>query len=263
MALSRSGFVFFLLMLIPLPATAIVNIEAVRKADMKPGVTGELGMALNAISSSTDEVRTNVNGRLDWIHSGIHNFAVFQGAYNEVNDVKRRRGMAHLRHVQSLGDPLASSPYNAAFNWEVFAQSARDDYSTLRWRSLTGAGLRYNHFFNHDIEPSIGVGAFSEWREEEGDAGTIRTNVGRGNIYLGLDAEVSDRLDIGATAYFQPKLNDLDDFSAIGEFFVERALTDHVSLRFIANAMHDSNPPAGVNSTRQEYGVRLVYEFGD
>ncbi len=242
------------------PAAAIVNIEAVRHADLKPGVSGDVGMALNSISSSSDEMRTRINGRLDYIHASSHSFAVARGAYNEVNDTIRRRGMLHLRHVQTLADVV--SPYEARFNMELFGQSARDDYSSLRKRSLLGAGLRVNRPFTDGFDHALGTALMSEWRQEIQADEKNNRNIGRGNFYLNLGAEIGDTVDTGFTGYFQPKLNEWGDFSAIGEFFVDKGLTEQLSLRFIAGVVHDSTPPPGDHSTREEYGFRLIYEFG-
>jgi|GEM_PF-4441568 len=248
-------------LLMAAPAFAIVNIESVRNADMEQGFGGEVGTSFSAIASGTDELRADANGRVDWLSAGSHSFAVGRWAYSEVNDIHRRRAMAHIRHVKALGGDGVASPYATRYNWEVFGQTARDDYASLRQRSLAGTGIRLNRPFTPNADHSIGAGVMSEWRQEESDEGRTHRNIGRGNFYLGLGAEVSSNIKIGSTGYFQPKLDEWDDFSAIGDLYVNKALTDYVSLRFVAAIVHNSTPPPGVDSTRQEYGFRVQYRF--
>ncbi|MDQ2076301.1 DUF481 domain-containing protein [Marinimicrobium sp. ABcell2] len=249
------------MLMLALPAAAIVNIEAVRNAELEPGVNGEVGMSLSAIQSGSDEVRLDANGRLDWLRPGSHNFLVARGSYSEVNDVYRRRGMVHLRHVHALGSD-AISPYDALYNWEVFGQSARDDYASLRERSLVGTGTRLNGVFGEAVDHALGLGVMSEWRQEVGDAGRVDSHVWRANIYLTARAEVGENTTFGSTLYFQPRLSDWGNFSAIGEFFLDHPLSDQLALRFVASLVHYSEPAPGVDTTRQEYGFRVVYRFG-
>jgi hypothetical protein len=244
-----------------IPAAAIVNIEAVRNAELEQGVNGEVGLALSAIMSSSDEMRVDANGRVDWLRPGIHDFVVAQGSYSEVNGTYRRRGMVHLRHVQALGGD-ALSPYDTLYNWEVFGQSARDDYASLRERSLLGAGTRLNGLFGEGVDHALGLGVMSEWRQEVGDAGRVDSHVWRANLYLTTRAEFGQSTTLGATLYFQPRLSDWGNFSAIGEFFLDHPLSEHLALRFAASLVHYSEPAPGVDTTRQEYGLRVVYRFG-
>jgi hypothetical protein len=170
--------------------------------------------------------------------------------------------MLHARHVQAVNDPRAESPYIALVNWELFAQTARDDYASLRERSLAGTGVRLNRPLGEGVNHALGLGAMSEWRQMETDAGELNTQTWRANLYLTLSGDLGRGVAVGSTGYFQPRFSDFDDFSAIGEFYLDKALTEQFSIRVIAGVVHDSNPPAGVNSTRQEYGLRIVFGFG-
>ena len=223
---------------------AQVNTEAVRSDAHREGLSGRVEARFTGSTGNSEGVVAGGSARLQVLRKANLAFVHAAGSYSRLNQTTSvERGMVHARHNYEMARWLWS---------ELFAQLEHDAFRRLTHRELLGVGMRFLVIETKDVDLFYGTSYFAEW-EKLGrvhvDPEQQATFAHRWNNYIALSASLSNRLEVGAMVYFQPRFDVLSDWRLLQESFLEVGITDVVSTKVSVTMRHDSDPPAGVKTT--------------
>jgi hypothetical protein len=232
------------LVLAPAPVAAqIVNIQPLISAETEK----KQGPSL-VIEGAADVRRGNTSllsvsgSAIGQYRSGRHLvFLLARGDFAESQDESIvNKDLEHLRYRLGLVGPLLG---------EAFVQHDRDEFRRLSLRAIAGIGPRVRIAWFTNFESAVGVAyMFEHERLAEGDyrdSGASMVNH-RLSSYFVLSTRVPPSLEIGLTAYLQPRLDAWRDVRVLSETSVLAHATKHLSLKLTLTSAFDSLPPASV-----------------
>jgi len=230
-------------------ALAIDETESLRqRSQSKPEFTSlSFNLTGRSGNSDTEEVA------LGAYHSkriGQHfGFIMATREYAKSNGVESAdAAFVHLRYNRYIDQENAI---------EVFAQSNVDDFRSLESRNLIGGAYR------HEVSKSqaFGLGLFKEWEEYLVDSQKQTYEQFRVNLYWVLAKDLSDNATITNTFYYQPNIEDTDDWRAYNKLGIRSKITERLYLSFGFLLEHDSRPVLEVKKTDSSYQAGFEFEF--
>jgi len=245
------------LLLYPVAARAIVNVEAVHVGDPTEGFSGTATASAGGASGNSNRFRGRADVRLQW-HAGSHtNFAVFSYDFGKSRGrTDTNREFAHLRHR------LQFAPVWAL---EGFGQVERDEFARLSFRGLAGGGLRRTLLERKNAAAVyLGLGGMFErevLRRGFGTSDPRGQSTGRANTYLSVQARFNAQTRFSSTAFYQPDVTDFGDFRLLEEAALHVRLTDGMELRLNVEVRYDSTPPQTVKTTDTTYTTGITISF--
>ena len=243
---------FFLLLLTPLQAWAIINAEDLDLVVKGEGVGGKVGFSLSGNSGNSEKVTGEASGRL--LRRGGDHTTMFVAsyAYGKSRGLRdTNRSFAHLRHRYAL---------DATWAVEAFGQAQQNEFALLKLRTLLGGGLRWSQQ-KDGFSLAVGLGSFYEREELKPAANEPVTSLWRGNSYLSLYYALNERIRLQNTLYYQPAWSDVADFRLLDEAALNISLTDTLDLKLVIEIANDSRPPVGIKDSDISYNTGLEYRF--
>ncbi len=238
-------------------AHAIVNIEEMRGKPQQDGWSGNVSVSVSGDSGNTDKTGASTDVQLYWRRAHITRLIAASYSYGENSRARdTNKGFIHLRHITQQTPGMAL---------EVFTQATRNEFSRLSLRTLLGAGTRLTlHEKNTTDSAYLGLGAFylSETLEKRAglsDDGTKK--FWRANLYLALRYRFNDYTRIASTTYYQPALDNGDDYRILEEGNLKVKLSDTLALKLTIEITHDSEPPQSIENTDISYKTGIEYQF--
>ncbi len=248
-------FIFVLLLILPVPAHAIVNIEDMGLVNNGQGVNGKVSLAVNGSSGNSNTVNGEADGQIDWRHGRNTEIAVASYAYGKSNGARdTNKSFLHLRHRYMLRQGL---------DVEAFAQAQQNEFQRLKLRTLVGGGLRLGSKWE-GWRYWLGLGSFFEnetLRSTAANPLAPGSHLWRGNIYFTVDYKPNDRVTLQNTIYYQPAWRDAGDYRMLLNAVLGVSLGGPLALRLSLDISKDSRPPAGVKATDVGYTTALDYSF--
>ena len=258
MRFSTVTFTFFLFsLLISLPSFAFLNIESLRQQNPRSGgqgksgknLLGSFGLRLNDQKGNVDKTLFRVD-TLNMMTNGQSNYILLAG-YQYGKSFERedtRSGNLHLRYTRQFTKKLS---------FEVFQQTEFNKFEDLTLRVLAVGGLRVGLLQAKKNSLFVGLGAFYEKEDLEGD---IDPENPRGNIYLSY-LHNSSLFDLSSTLYYQPNLEEVSDARLRFNIGLETSLNKYFSQTIEYTIRRDSRPPIGILRTDSQVmaGLRLRY----
>lgn len=238
------------------PAYAIVNIEQQRGAIDQQGFNGSLHAAVDGATGNTDKVALNLGADLRWRRKNVVDILLLDSAYGQSNGVRdTNRAFVHVRHIVIVRERRSV---------ELFAQVEHDEFTRLQRRALLGGGLRFRLFEATHDHLDLGVGAMyvQETLDDEPgltDGGT--DYFWRLNSYLNWQTELNDTVRFVSTAYYQPALDDPEDFRLLADADLKVKLASDLDLKLSLEIAHDSRPPQTVEPTDVRYLTGIELHF--
>jgi hypothetical protein len=223
------------------PAQAQVNIEKLRDEPPEGGFSSSFFLLFTTRSGNVDITQLSGNLRTDYVADRSTTFLILRGMYGWLSgNPFSNEGLVHLRHIYR---------HRGWIHPEVFGQVDYDEARKLEFRSIGGAGFRFNIVEKESVKMSWGTAYMLEYErfDLEPDAGHSKTETShRWSNYLSLKIPLSDTSAIVWTAYVQPRFDDFEDLKTLSEGRIETELTDVLSLTIAARLRYDSAPPDGV-----------------
>lgn len=244
------------------PALAITNIENERPGPPDEGWSGQAEIGIAGQSGNVDKEHVNAAGKLTWRQGETTAFAIAERAYGESRGLKDTdQTFFHLRGIHELNETLAG---------EAFVQWQQNEFDNLTSRTLAGGGVRYNLLDRPDvISLALGLGACRE--REELDLGTYDevSWAWRANSYVTYRHQLNPQLRLVSTVYYQPNMDEMDDYRVLLDLGVAVAINESLSLKVSYSLSHnsdpavnlDANPPINKAETNTGYTTSLVYSF--
>jgi len=232
-------------------ALAIINVESMRVQKKSDGFSGELELDSDLLSGNTDSKHVSFGNRLQWDYGKKTNFIITSYSYGESSGTRDvNKGYIHLRHIDQLNDRWA---------WEGFGQMEQNEFTRLEYRGLLGGGVRRTLQQDDDKSGTyLGLGGFYS-TETLDDNST--TNLVRANFYFVLKHRLNDTNRFMSTTYYQPALDNPDNFRALEQLTYEIAINKKLDLRLSLDVSHNSQPPAGVQPTDTGFHTGIKYIF--
>lgn len=234
-------------------AKAIVNTEVIQAKLKENSPFYEV-----SISAEKKEGNTNVEQYSGGFSFGAqpakqeqHIFLI-NTAYGEsqgVTDVSK--SFAHYRYQYKI-DKL---------NWETFTQLEQDKFTQIKLRALLGVGARLQIYQKDQLEVNNGYGVFYEHTDYSKDSSQATENFGRGNIYLSMNYTFSTKSIFTLTAYFQPKIDLLEDHHALVDSSLSMPINAWSSVSIVYQMEYDSMPPDGVKKSDNRYLTKLNFNW--
>lgn len=238
-------------------AHAIVSMESVHLGKPPEGYSGAFD--INAIGEYGNTEKNSVSTGLKLVHfrESTTNFLLMNYQYGESAGVRdKNKSFIHGRHIQQMTPKYA---------WEGFAQASTDEFTRLTLRLLAGGGVRISLWRgSNSAQGYLGLGAFYEKEKLDLESGSTEddtTDAWRANSYFVIKTAFNEHVSLVSTTYYQPNLDDWDDFRAIEDASLVSELTDALAAKISLNISHDSAPVSEVKRTDTTLKVGLDVSF--
>ncbi|UFS62448.1 DUF481 domain-containing protein [Sulfurimonas sp. HSL-3221] len=244
----------FFLLLLSVQLFAIVAIKP-REVGEKPGLSGELSGAFETKRGNTE--KDNYSGSLQLQFDSNTTYVlwgVVRGEYGEASGVKDTDNLfAHLRYIRNIaGADIAA---------EGFGQMEKDAFKSIEERALAGGGVRWKVLNKKRGQWGglfIGLGAYAEYIGYSTAVDPLERNL-RFNSYLAYSLPLPDDALFAAVAYYQPKVDDANDYYIATSARVELRIYKQLYLGFRVGYNHDAKPAVGVK--QDDFYQRTLFTF--
>tara|TARA_B100001123_G_scaffold412817_2_gene510530 strand:- start:211 stop:972 length:762 start_codon:yes stop_codon:yes gene_type:complete len=241
---------------LPFPASAQVNVEALRRDDSPLGYSGAFGGDVTLRTGNVDLIQLGLNGRLYRVTESVTSLLVGNGGLGLLGgDRFASSGLLHLR--QTYRHKKTISP-------EWYGQLNYDLPQLLNFRVVTGGGARTS--FASGVWGQFGMGLTLMLEHERLDLPRTaihddKTTLMRGSYFLTLRAVPNENFVLTSTVYLQPALGDFGDFRTLANIRLATSITDALDLTVSFDLRYDSKPPDGIGAldTSLRTGLRYTY----
>jgi hypothetical protein len=243
---------FFLLLLPVFANSQVLNIEDERIKTDTTGWSGNAFAAFNLMKSN--QQFTDINGK---IHVQYKTDRSLYLILSNLNLVKAggtdfsNSGIQHLRYNYKLNDWLAA---------ELFTQAQFNKIIGIKFRALAGAGPRFR------VIKSESFRLYAAWlymyEYEELDKEDIINRNHRISSYVSFTLKLNDRLKLINTSYFQPLINDFNDFKFSSETDFEIMISKKFSYALSYSYYYDAFPPLEVPQSVYALTNKISFRFG-
>ncbi|SME95855.1 DUF481 domain-containing protein [Pseudobacteriovorax antillogorgiicola] len=146
-------------------------------------------------------------------------------------------------------------------DWELFAQTDSDEFRGLSQRRLYGTGPRFG--YEGDMYQAYFGLLYMKESEEYLDRVEIDRDQDNDRLssYLSLKAKWDDRLTFFSTTYYQPLIEDQDDYRLASNNGINIAISDMLSYEVTLKILFDSNPPSGIERQDRTLKNGLTFQF--
>lgn len=248
-----------------------INTEAMRKADLTPGLHTDLNLDFSMLAGNSNLLRIKTGLRFDYLKGAAHSFLVSsfqQGSMIEEYFVNK--GFVHLRRTQSLRGRLFV---------EGFLQKEYNEFIRLKERNLAGGGLRIRWLEARTDEKETSVlnlytGMGFMWEQERirnaKDYADALKDLLRSTNYLFISWTPDERILLQATTYIQPDAHRLSDFRVLVDGALAFSITGKLMVAIKLNVRYDKDPPIVLEKDGSERRIKrhdieltsgLAYKF--
>ncbi|MFQ5508959.1 MAG: YdiY family protein [Leptospirillia bacterium] len=244
------------ILVIPLTASAQVNMERFRKGADSDGVQGSAELYFSNSTGNTDLLSGGASARAGWRKGPRLLLLVADASVGKQrDDTTINRGFAHLRLTRDLKPRLAG---------ELFTQHGYDKFSKLSARTLVGAGPRFTLVQREVWDMHLGIAYMLE-REvlnvPPGGPDDDLEYAHRMSAYLAVRADTAERLSLTNTVYLQPRIDEVDDMRVLEEFSARLGVAERLGFKISLSVRYDGAPPVGVKEMDTTLTNRLVWDF--
>ena len=235
------------------PASAqIVNVLPM--ASGGPGFNGSVNGAVDWRSGNVDSLRTAGDLMLSLREDRHLTFVVVKGEMGVKSDaLYLAKAFEHLRYRVGIG---------GRWSGEFYAQHGYDKFQRLKFRVLSGAGLRFDVAEWEGGQVAIGTSYMPEFEELNAEVSTGGPQFfHRWSNYLSFGFGLGKEFSFSSTTYIQPRFDAFDDYRLSNESGFSIALGDVLVSPFSFALAYDSRPPKTVENTdmtiRSTLGLRF------
>ena len=256
LACARLRLLIVFAIALPLPVSAQVNVEALRRDDPPLGYSGTFGGDLAVRTGNVDLVQIGLNARLYRVTETATRLIVGNGGLGLLGGSRfASSGLLHYRQTYRYYE-------NVSPEW--YGQVNYDRPQLLDFRVVLGGGARTS--FASGDWGQFGMGGALMLEHERLDLPDLavhpdRTTLLRWSYFLTLRVIPNENLVITSTTYLQPVLDDFDDLRMLANLRVASSITDELDLTVSFDLRYDSRPPDGINAldTSLRTGLRYTY----
>lgn len=239
------------------PVSAEVsNIEFIRTDSLGKDSHTHIEASINSESGNQDYIEFDTSLIMTWSEGSSHFLALMEHNWRNVDDsVDKNQSYFHLRYTKELNS-------GSGHHVEFLVQGQKDRFREIESRVIGGIGYRlttenkvlkrYNGF---------GVGTFYESEHATEEPFGKESDVWRLNTYWHHRQTISKTLYIENVMYYQPSLEELDDFRFYDEIRLTNKITDHISMGLEVTYAYDSTPIRNTKKSDTNIRTFLSYSF--
>ena len=243
-------------LLLASPASAQVNIEALRTEDPPLGRSGSFGADLSLKTGNVNYVALDANARVYEVNERVTRMLAGNGGLGFLDKSSfASSGLIHLRFTYNEWHGIRPEWYGQ-LNYEkpqlldlraVFGVGGRLDFAGGDWgRAGAGTSLTFEH---------------EELALPDTASHPDRTTTLRWSNFLTLRLTPGDDLVITSTTYLQPEFRNFPDVRALENLRVRTSFTDELALVVSFDLRFDNKPPDGIAKldTSLRTGITFTY----
>jgi hypothetical protein len=235
--------------------TQIINVEDKRvRLNDSIALKGYVDMAVNVVKNDKKLVTVSANSQLEYVK--MKHLFLLIGGYNLVkagSNTFLNDGYGHFRYNYDVSKNVT---------WEAFTQGQYNERTRSRFRALVGTGARFRFRFTEKNRFYLGTALMFE-HNQFSDI-TPRQYDMRLSNYLSFTVNISDKIKLNNTTYFQPVLTDIGNFRVSSQgnalFQITKKLVFKVSGNLISD--RDERLPPSVPDFIYAWTNGLRWEFG-
>jgi hypothetical protein len=235
--------------------TQIINIEDKRvRLNDSIALKGYVDMAVNVYKNDKNLVAVSANSQLEYVK--LRHLFLLIGGYNLVKAGSNNflnDGYGHFRYNYDVSKNLT---------WEAFTQGQYNERTRSRFRALAGVGARFRFHFTEKNRFYLGTALMFE-HNQFSDITPRQYDVRLSN-YLSFTVNISDKIKLNNTTYFQPVLTDLGNFRVSSQGNVLFQITKKLVFKVSGNLILDKDArlPPSVPDLIYAWTNGLRWEFG-
>lgn len=228
------------------------QIVAVKSSDVNEDSTG-WHLTFNVdfyTTKNTNTIYASNAGSYIQYKSGKHRF-ISMNEYDVILNNGREGASGENRAYQHLR-------YNFLWKkkvaWEAFSQIQFDGILRIKRRLLLGAGPRFNLLKKEQSDVHLGVAYMYEY-EQELDT-TVFHRDHRISSFLSVDKIFDNGHSISTIGYYQPVINNFDDYRISWGFRLALKIATNLSFNFNIHLNYDAQPVIDNNIPSLTYSIR-------
>ena len=232
---------------------AQVNIESVRKTDLKEGMNGSILINLKYAAGNTEYIIFNPELRFDYVKKSYHTFII--GSINRGEESEKifiDEGFLHWRCILHHNNIIAP---------EFFAQIEYNDFIKLENRNLAGTGVR---IVCKEIEKKFrlhaGIGLMYEY-ENYNDPAEGTKRLFRSTNYIAVVWNMNERIFFNLTGYYQPAIKEVSDFRILIANSIHLSLSQLISIKISLDYRFDNRPPPAIKKYDLGISNGIIFSF--
>lgn len=238
-------------LLTSLASAQIVNIEDKRLGSEEKW-TGDFNLNFDIVRDAQDFFQLENTTHVQYNDESHRVLLMNNVSINKSGDESwQNNGFQHLRYTFQKEEKRLA--------YETFVQHQYNEIRKIDLRFLFGAGIRYRLFEKEKIESHFGTALMYAYEEEENVLETEETI--RGSFYLGFHWSINERSAFHHTSYYQPVLENFEDFRYSGESRLDISLTEKLRFNLIFRLMYDADPAAEIPLLTYQLKNGFAYEF--
>ena len=157
-------------------------------------------------------------------------------------------GFQHLRYTRLI---------NKRLGFEAFGQAQYNEQLSLKLRILFGSGMRFN-ICQEKSKCNLGLSLMYEYDEETDD---ITNRDFRLNSYFSAAIPFSDKVKLYSTSYYQPLINNFNDFRLSSQSKLVMTITKKLSATITFSILYDSRAPENSPELSEDLYGGIRYKF--
>ena len=215
----------------------IVNVESKRPGATQEGWHGNVNLNFSFTRNTSDIYSYGARNNVQYLEDR-HRLLVLTdlSRVSAGDDDFINNGYEHIRYNLEFGR-------KRNFAFEAFQQAQFNSIQKIRFRHLTGLGLRWNVTENDSLK--LWLGSLPMFEYEEVTTGVIERNF-RKSSYLLFFFTLPKGLEFQTINYYQPRIDDFSDYRLSHTSTLEFGLLTWLRFNVSFNLLYDSRVPEGV-----------------
>ena len=229
----------------------VVNIEQERLKTDTTGWAGSANISFQFMKSDDKLMDTETQLHLQYktkksLYLALSDFSFVKAGKDEYAN----NGFQHLRYNYKIND---------WYTVEAFTQAQFNKILGVKFRGLLGAGPRFKVIKTKKFRLYAAWLYMFEY-EEINDVAKINRNH-RVSSYVSFTWKMNKLLSLVNTTYYQPKINQFNDFKISSQTDLIIKITDRFAFAMSYNHYYNSKPPEGIVNTIYSLENALSFEF--
>lgn len=253
MKVNKINFIFFTLIFLILKAEAqIINTESLRMVTDTSGWSGSIGLNINLVKNTKNIFK--IDNRIHLQYKTEKSLVLLM---NDIDFVKYdgdniiSTSIQHLRYNHKIKPKIS---------WEAFIQTQFNAISKIDMRFLVGTGPRFKLTSSEKYKIYLGTLMMYEFDRSTEDIPEINKDF-RLSSYLSFSFYPSDNLSIVSTSYYQPQINEFNDYRISSESSIAFNIFKNVAFKSTFKIYYDEFPVIDIPKTQYSFTNGLIYSF--
>lgn len=242
-----------LLFLFSFPAPAqVINIENARMQTDTTGWKGEVNGNFSLVNNGIKLWQTGADAHVQFktekdLWLALAHYGLQKGAGIKFSD----QALVHLRYNRKLND---------VWRWEIFTQLQNNVVNQVRSRFLAGTGPRLKLSGSKTFRLYIATAIMYEYERESGSANIMHRDA-RGSNYISFTLTPAAHIELNATTYYQPLLQQLSDYRVLTQARLKMKAGKNFSVQMRWNYLRDSAPAGSSPKEVYTFATGVGYDF--